>query len=96
MTANSQFALTQCTPHSYHTRNQAAIAQWLMQQGFIDLRTSNDYELARLRRSHEIVIVYRSGSVVCQGAAADDAMHRLALLVQEQVEHWHGLDLWGA
>jgi hypothetical protein len=93
MAANPQFVLTQRTPHSYHATNPATIAHWLIQQGFTNLRTCSEQELARLRRNHEIVVVYRSGSVLCQGAAYDAAMRRLAALVQEQVETVSMFDL---
>lgn len=77
MTTNLS-ALTQRTPHSFTTADPTTIATWLRTAGFRDLTVRSAYELARLQLGGELVIVYHSGSLVCQGAAADRAVQRLA------------------
>lgn len=77
--ATLTLALTQRTPHSFSTGDPAGLADWLRSEHFRDLKPRSAHELARLQLGGELVIVYHSGSIVCQGAAADRAVARLAV-----------------
>lgn len=61
------------------------VAAHLHARGYTDVRLCSEWEAARLRHAHgAIVVVYTSGTIVCQGARPQHGHDALAPLVEVQ------------
>jgi hypothetical protein len=65
---------------SFDCSDVPALVDWLAQYGYQPTSIRSQYEYARLRRGHELVVVYQSGAIVCQGDGAATAIELLSEL----------------
>jgi hypothetical protein len=80
------FILVRRTARSFATNDTAALISWLADTHGYTPAPPCGAELARLKRRGAIVCVWRNGSVLCQGARADDAVALLARAADEEVQ----------
>jgi predicted nucleotidyltransferase len=72
------FVLVRRTARSFATNDPAALISWLADtRGYTPVPPCGA-ELARLKRRGAIVCIWRTGSVLCQGARAESAVALLA------------------
>lgn len=78
-----EFNLRQRKGSSFETDNPEALCRWLGDQGFVYAdQVPAPHEFARMHRAGELVVIYDTGKVVCQGSQAD----LLVLLLNNAVE----------
>ena len=74
--------LAKVGPISYTTPAPALVAEFLRERGWVDVPLRSPHELARLRwpTSRQLVIAYKSGSIVNAGGARPKTANVLAVL----------------
>ncbi len=52
---------------SFDCNDQPSLEAWCIQRRYMSQPTRGLVEYARLRKGHRLIVLYNSGSVVCQG-----------------------------
>ena len=78
--------LTRNGPASYYSAEPVTITTWLVEQGYRSEDARSQYEYLRLRRAKSLIIVYRNGTVLLQGADVTSAHELLGALVSRPAE----------
>ncbi len=69
---------------SWDCCNVPALVDWLQERGYRPIPTRSGLEYARMQQGGALVVIYQSGSVVCQGENARAAVQLLQPLLVEQ------------
>ncbi len=78
-----EIRLSPRSSRSFTVNDSLSLEAWLIQQRYIAERTRSGVELARLRKRDRLVILYHSGSVLCQGDDWEGAVKELQRFVVE-------------
>ncbi len=68
---------------SFGANDILSLEAWLIQQHYVAEQTRSGIELARLRKRGRLLVLYHSGSVVCQGDDWEGAKRELGRFVVE-------------
>ncbi len=67
-----EFKLRRLKGVSFETDNPASLCRWQGRQDFVySVQVPGPHEFARMERAGELVVVYDTGKVVCQGSQQD-------------------------
>ncbi len=70
------------TSCSFDCSDIPALVDWLAERGYRPLAVRSQHEYTRMRRRNELIVLYQSGSILCQGDGVSTA---LALLGELEV-----------
>ena len=76
-----RITLRRRSPHSFDANDVEGLTLWLQSHCFLALKTRTSLEWARLQRGRQLVVIFNSGNVVCQGREPEPAMMLLERLV---------------
>jgi hypothetical protein len=82
----AQPRLSPRTKTSFDSDDQAAVASLLIEHGYRAIDTRSTHEYARLIKGGALAVLYKSGSVLCQGSSPQPLISILSLAAEQLVE----------
>ncbi len=78
--SSARLALKRRSSCSYECDDPALLVTWLTERGYTPIPTRSELEYARLQRRNELIVVFNTGTALCQGANAASAFRLLSEL----------------